>query len=291
MIEGRKKGARGFTLTELLVVVAIGALVTAAAIPAIANLGIFSRNELKGTARELYSLLQAARMYAASQNVNCAVVYVLDNYETPEARPTNDPGLAAPVMDPDPTVNRPVRLIVGAALMYELPASSKGFQHKYVPVPGDEGNFQTFQRGMVIPLELSKRYSDDVADNIGQLYSLDTPRLDPSQNLTGVAQIGLTVVPMYPEGHGANVPGALPEDPAALNDFQYLLAHVFTPAGKLTENTNLGAPKLSKERFTFFVTPPPDTDSSERFDTNGKIVNVPIEINKSSGRIRLSPRD
>jgi prepilin-type N-terminal cleavage/methylation domain-containing protein len=38
----RKIGKRGFTLTELLVVLAIGIVLSAFAIPAISNLGLFA---------------------------------------------------------------------------------------------------------------------------------------------------------------------------------------------------------------------------------------------------------
>ena len=67
--------AGGLTMVELVVVVAIIAIMAAVAIPSFARMGLLWRNDLQASARELYTLLRAARIYASTYNVETAVVY------------------------------------------------------------------------------------------------------------------------------------------------------------------------------------------------------------------------
>jgi len=67
--------AGGLTMVELVVVVAIIAIMAAVAIPSFARMGLLWRNDLQASAREIYTLLRAARIYAGTYNVETAVVY------------------------------------------------------------------------------------------------------------------------------------------------------------------------------------------------------------------------
>jgi type IV fimbrial biogenesis protein FimT len=69
---------RGFTLIELVVVIAIFGIVLAVAIPTFIT--FLPTMRLKGTAMDISAALQTSRMKAVSQNTNCEVVFnITDN--------------------------------------------------------------------------------------------------------------------------------------------------------------------------------------------------------------------
>lgn len=68
---------RGFTLTELMIVVALAAILAAIAVPNI--MAQMPRYRLNGAARQVLGDLMAARMQAVSQN-NEIKVFFLDNH-------------------------------------------------------------------------------------------------------------------------------------------------------------------------------------------------------------------
>ena len=65
-------GAAGFSLVELIVVLAVIGILAGISIPVVR---MFSQNDLQRGVRPLTSMLRAARVYAATFNVNTAVVY------------------------------------------------------------------------------------------------------------------------------------------------------------------------------------------------------------------------
>ncbi len=74
---GRRAGAAGFTLVELLVVLVIMGLITAIAVPHFGRLA--PRLEARATAREVVSVLRSARGLAIRDNREVAVVVDLDD--------------------------------------------------------------------------------------------------------------------------------------------------------------------------------------------------------------------
>lgn len=113
----------GWTLIELLVVLAIISLLVAVSVPVTR---MFTRNDLRDASRTIYTLLRAARMYAATYNVEAAVVYSLDYPFTADAAGVDqlEPLFDSILTDPG---QRPleaplaVRAIRSAAVMYRLP--------------------------------------------------------------------------------------------------------------------------------------------------------------------------
>jgi len=67
---------RGFTLVEIVVVVAIAGMLTVAAAPMFRNVGSRSSRDLQDMARTLRQYLRSARTYAIQSRVRAAVCYV-----------------------------------------------------------------------------------------------------------------------------------------------------------------------------------------------------------------------
>jgi prepilin-type N-terminal cleavage/methylation domain-containing protein len=113
----------GMSLVELIVVLAIIAILAAIAIPTFSKLGFFSRNEVQSCARELYALLRAAKIYAATWRVDTALVY----------------GISLRL---DSVTGQAVEAIDSAAMVYKIPqdvleksAMYTGLDANYLSVP------------------------------------------------------------------------------------------------------------------------------------------------------------
>ncbi len=65
-------------MIELLVVIVIIGLMAGIAIPTFARFGFFSRNETQIAAAELYKLLNASKVYAATYRVNAGLAYGIE---------------------------------------------------------------------------------------------------------------------------------------------------------------------------------------------------------------------
>ncbi len=71
----RRKGETGLSLVELLVVLGIIATISGVAIPVIARSGLFTSNKSQLAARELFTVIRSAKIYATTHNVETAVAY------------------------------------------------------------------------------------------------------------------------------------------------------------------------------------------------------------------------
>jgi prepilin-type N-terminal cleavage/methylation domain-containing protein len=103
MTNSRRKNEDGFSLTELVVVVGIIALVSAFSLPAIAS---YYRNyQVNGAARNVASEINTARMKAISRNVNQGVTFqVIDNNSYRYIVEDENPDLMGTLYDLPPNV-------------------------------------------------------------------------------------------------------------------------------------------------------------------------------------------
>ena len=200
------------TLVELVVVLAIIIVVAAVAFPTFGRLGMFSGDEIGTSSRELYTMLRAARMYAASNRANTALVYTLKNVGTASA---------------------PVVVIDGMALARQLNRDDfKVLQGVFTTLTEDDredsfavvkeqlGEFQTMSGDTCL-----------VEDNFVTLADEDEDDVDERLKRAGIQRISLydygdDGVPYEVEPRRVPPSSLLPDE---LND--KFPAHVFLPSG------------------------------------------------------------
>lgn len=262
----KKKTAKAaYSLVELIVVMAIGTILASLAIPAIARLGAFSADDLGNTTQDLYTMLKAAKVHAATNNTDTAVVYTLDNYNEYN-RPLSDP--IADSFTGDIT-----RAIIGAAIVsYDKELGV------FTPLKVREGNFQRFPDEVVIPLM-------EPEEKQGNLLYTD---LEAHYNpiLSNLKLIGMNTIKV-----NFRVENAEYEDRYNIS----LPAHTFSPAGQLKVEDS------SKERYAFMIAANPNLDPEERLILPDTYFGNPpditaeelflsrtISLYRSTGRIKIS---
>jgi len=286
------RGMRGFTLVELMVVLAIVALLAAVAIPGLARLGAFSRDEYRRTLQEVSGLLRAAQIYATSYHVNTAVVYSMDNWSEIEAVTNTDVPVTQPVIDS--VTGNPVRQFQAAAIMYELPSTTRELSGHYVPVPTPDGTFRTVPNDMAILLVNPEQPSIfDPAAPATLYFELDWSNFRNGATVNRWRELGLAQITA-----ALNIP--LGMDPISFNILasnpanfatQTFPAHVFKPSGRMA----VAAPG---ERFTMYIGPSadrrpgdrlifPDAETLMNLDGSTNMMYRKIHIFKSTGRTEI----
>ena len=262
-IGGRHRGDRRFTrsglsLVELLIVMAAIALISGLAIPVMFRMGLFSGNKVELATRELYSALRAAKIYAATHNVDTGIAYAgLLGVEDSLTR--QQPPL--PVVDAYATVRRLKRDEVErmpVAVAQSMVPVSNGYPELYVFVGGEENGFVDLPRetcllpdffqilpgtqntpatgleGIVIVQEMA----DPLSQIPRNIWECSAPRAD-------FAMDPINPRPLYINPNVAC--GSYP-------------AHIFTPSGDIRVPDD-GLP----QRLTLRVGMMPDEDPSDRF--------------------------
>jgi len=246
----------GFTMVELLVVLAVVALLTGLAIPTIARLGPGSRDEVSNTSQTVFSLLKAARIYAATHRTEAAVVYVFDNYRDPPI-PADTP-IAEPVFDT--ILNQPVRIIRGAAVV------AKNECGVFVPIPRSEGQFTEFPQGACILLQ-SPAY-----DEAPYYQDLSVRYVPAGGNLSN---LGMGAISLVIDGDSC--------DPNNRTEVAFP-GHIYTARGILKAS--------GRERFTIHVSQTPDLAAELRVinttDLTSPVQATPIHLYRSTGRVKIA---
>lgn len=279
-----KKSTRGITLVELIVVLAIIGLMTALTLPGLARLGSGSRNEVSRTAREIFSLLRAAKIYAATYRVDTAVVYNPENLY-----PLG--GIAA---------SSTIRRVSAIAVLYkplQPPPSMWGCPGCFVPVPGESGQFALLPQDTTILLEeVFVRDVQDINDLDGdgntqevlfQRFDFRPRKLQqPESNIfraLGMKEIPIGGLDSGPSGDAVERMRRLapdPQDPSGFIKSEFP-AHVFKSSGRIDWRS-------SKERVRIYVAPSPELPESDRQDPLIGLVAIPIDLYRSTGRVKLA---
>lgn len=277
----KRHSAPGFSLVELLVVLAVIGIIGGISIPIVR---MFSQNDLQRGVRELHTVLRAARVYAATYNVNTAVIYQLNTG----------------VMD-DTVRRQTVRCLQAAAVVYQLPADMGLHKGKYVPVPKFGAEFRPFPQGHAVLL-------DTVPDQTGGPPGLPVyARMEGGEFYVGENaetvniqnSLGMTSVPVY-LGHISPDARDWEAEYDETASVRYL-GHVFNSAGQLSSGGEA-------QRYRMLFAPAPDRPREERMwstvplteddvlvkwlsgDMPGGVMGmlgVPIEIFRSTGRVNM----
>ena len=263
-----RKNQQAFTLVELLVVLTIVGLVASMAIPGLASMGAFARDDMRDGTREVYSMIRAARTHAVTYRQNTAVVYVLDNWVTPYDDPNNNQVLS------NEQAQR--REFQAAGVFMEAPPAPGSSNRIYVPVEGEWGEFRSFPGDTAVLLQ-------DPQNQGNNYYQSARPRFNIEDAMPGdsdtpsIFDLGLEIITVqitYVDDDGEEFVFNLP-----------FPAHVFRSSGRMETVT-------SKERYTLhfgwsYAAPPevrlvePDLEFSPRMAN-------PIQLFRSTGRVRIA---
>jgi prepilin-type N-terminal cleavage/methylation domain-containing protein len=282
----RHRGS-GFTMVELLVVMAIIAIMASVAIPVAIRWGATGSDELRMATRDLHSVLRAAQIHAAAYRVNAGVAYYIETM-VDSIKEDMNPG------------SKPVEVVTAYAMIYSKPGKT---ENKYYFVPGSDGQFKPLPTGIVL-------FLNHPEGNIGPSLEIGGYDIgykeDGSAEILGIIDLGMKKIDYLYTDTGENVvldTGIRPD--VGINsdsDQRFLLAHIFTPTGLLVAPFN--DYKNRRERYVMQVGPSPTENWEVRLidpfiDTqnpffnfnigDSNLIGSKIELYRSTGRVKVAP--
>ncbi len=287
-MKAQQRHRRGFTLVELLAVMAIIAVLAAIAIPTLIRAGAFRREYISQSGRTLYNMLRAAELYATTHNVETCLAYAA------EVRTDSVTGL-------DVVVARSIG-VFRRATEDELTAWQTAYDGTPDQVLAEERGFEPVTPVFVPTGDVDLIELRDGACVLGDWdYSVDPPEFAPFwDDVPGYPARGLRPVRIrtldgllvFPKASYIYVN---PFDPTDTVDHCWM-AHVFSPSGYVVSDT-------PQERLVITVGPTPDSAFDDRFVDLNQVPGYPVpvgymydyypvrsvnvQISKSSGRVKL----
>ena len=152
-MDRRRKGESGLTLVELLVVVGIIAIITSVSIPILARTGLFTSSKADLAAREVFTILRAAKIYATTHNVETAVAYgirIVDDDSFSFLEDCNGQPVVLPVVDSMTVVRRLKRKEILELLQTGVLTNVSVNTPLYVQVHEGNSNFKRMPNGTCI---------------------------------------------------------------------------------------------------------------------------------------------
>ncbi len=259
---------RGYSLIELLVVLAIISMIAGVAVPTLMKAGAFSREDQSISSRLIYDMLKGAQVYASTHRTDAALVYGVDT------QTDSDSGSTVRVVDVIALCRRATD--AEADLLYLAGDARRDIL--FVPVATKAGTFRWLRDGMCI--------QGDIFDQADDFSSEESD----AENDFGLMPVLLTddgaILSPRPGSHyrpdGDAVLPALPSP-------DMYPAHIFKPSGYV----DCGS---AKERYVFYVGPTPESPAADRFvdPTAGTLEPLPphrVELFRSTGRVKVSSDD
>ena len=231
----QRRETAGLSLVELLVVLGMIGVISAVVVPVFIRNGWFTSGKTAFAARELFTVLKAARVYASTYNVETAVAYGGRLVTDSELARDSAINHIVPVAD---SVVLARRLKRDELILYGLPANSGDI---FVPLRSDEGVFRVLPKQMAVLPDLFK--VEGTSPNFVSSTGLWPLRIYDTE--AGVF--------FQPRADYA-LPGAVPSS---------FPAHRFLPDGSLRKPES-----LPTQRFTIRVGARPDLSYKDRFHSN-----------------------